>query len=80
MAARSPRAAIRDRGVRQPSSSPDRVRPRRVTGGAGVVVKEIPNLSLIWQVLVKEMFGLKELSKIQPIVYGCVIVGCMGGM
>ena len=32
------------------------------------------------QCLVKEYFGLKELAKIQPIIYGCVIVGCMGGM
>jgi len=32
------------------------------------------------QVLVKEYFGIVELAKIQPIVYGCVIVGCMGGM
>ena len=34
----------------------------------------------LMQCLVKEYFGLKELAKIQPIVYGCVIVGCMGGM
>ena len=26
------------------------------------------------------MFGLRDLAKIQPIVYGSVIVGCMGGM
>ena len=32
------------------------------------------------QCLVKEYFGLLELAKIQPIAYGCVIVGCMGGM
>ena len=34
----------------------------------------------LMQCLVKEYFGLAELAKIQPIVYGCVIVGCIGGM
>jgi len=34
----------------------------------------------LMQCLVKEYFGLRDLAKIQPIVYGCVIVGCMGGM
>lgn len=32
------------------------------------------------QVLVKEMFGLRELAKIQPLIYGAVIVGCMVGI
>lgn len=34
----------------------------------------------LMQCLVKEFFGLADLPKIQPIIYGCVILGCMGGM
>ena len=34
----------------------------------------------LMQCLVKEFFGLAELAKIQPLIYGCVIVGCIGGM
>mmetsp|Transcript_40267 Transcript_40267/g.93974 ORF Transcript_40267/g.93974 Transcript_40267/m.93974 type:complete len:462 (-) Transcript_40267:181-1566(-) len=36
--------------------------------------------SALIQVLVKEFFGLAELAKIQPVVYGCVISGQALGM